>query len=85
MQQSTKLMLAALFTVMTTGCASNNVKQAADDFADGAINNAEIRQQQNNRLYGDDDSSLKKEDTVAGIFNIGLQKIFRLFSSEKDN
>lgn len=45
MQQSTKLMLAALFSVMTTGCASSNVKQAADDFADGAVSNAEHRQQ----------------------------------------
>jgi len=83
MQQSTKLMLAALFIVITTGCASNNVKQAAEDFTDGAINNAEVRQQHDNSLHGDDDSRLKKEDTVAGIFNIGLQSIFRLFKSDK--
>ncbi|WP_213998644.1 hypothetical protein [Arsukibacterium sp.] len=82
MQQSTKLMLVALFAVMTTGCASNNVKQAADDFADGTVSNAEHRQQHRHQ-HGNTDTRLKKEDSIAGILNIGLQGFLRLFKSEE--
>tara|TARA_R110002126_G_scaffold161549_14_gene309419 strand:+ start:5242 stop:5478 length:237 start_codon:yes stop_codon:yes gene_type:complete len=74
-------MLVALFTVITTGCASNNVKQAAEDFGDGAASNAEHRQQQNADQSVYDDNKLKKEDSVAGILNIGLQGFLRLFKS----
>lgn len=81
MQHRYKIMLVALFTVVASGCASTNSTQATDDFIDGATNNAEHRQQrQNNNLYGDDEE-LKKEDTLVGIFNIGLQSIVRLFKS----
>lgn len=81
MKYKCKVTLAALLAVMGTGCASNNLKQAADDFADGAVSNAEHRQQkkQNQSVY--DDNKLKKEDSAAGILNIGLQVFFRLFKS----
>ncbi|WP_372627970.1 hypothetical protein [Arsukibacterium sp.] len=81
MQHKARLMLVALLAVMTVGCASNNVKQAADDFADGTISNAAHRQQkkQNQSVY--DDNKLKKEDSAAGILNIGLQGFLRLFKS----
>ena len=82
MQPRTKLILSALFTVAITGCASNNVKQAADDFADGTVNNAEQRQQHRHQ-HGNTDTRLKKEDSIAGILNIGLQGFLRLFKSEE--
>jgi len=73
--------LAALLAVMATGCASNNLKQAADDFADGAVSNAEHRQQKKKNQSVYDDNKLKKEDSAAGILNIGLQGFLRLFKS----
>ena len=60
MQHRAKLTLVALVAVMTAGCASNNVKQAADDFADGAVSNAEHRQQHPGQ-HGNADNRLKKE------------------------
>ncbi|WP_019676367.1 hypothetical protein [Arsukibacterium perlucidum] len=83
MQHRAKLTLVALVAVMTAGCASNNVKQAADDFANGAVSNAEHRQQHPGQ-HGNADNRLKKEDSIAGIFNIGLQSIVRLFKPTEE-
>lgn len=78
MQHRAKLTLVALVALMTAGCASNYIKQAAGDFADGTVSNAEHRQQ-HPAQHGNADNLLKKEDSIAGIFNIGLQSIVRLF------
>lgn len=73
---------AVAFSLMISACGTYSTQQGADDFFDGAINNAKQSQTQSPTAINQAEPSVKA-DTLAGILNIGFGWIRSLFAEEK--
>ena len=73
---------AVAFSLMISACSTYSAQQGADDFFDGAINNAKQSQTQSPTAINQAEPSVKA-DTLAGILNIGFGWIRSLFAEEK--
>lgn len=74
---------AVAFSLMISACSTYSTQQGADDFFDGAINNAKQSQAQSPTAIHPAEPSVKA-DTLAGLVNIGFGWIRSLFSEEKN-
>ena len=74
---------AVAFSLMISACSTYSTQQGADDFFDGAINNAKQSQTQSPPAINQAEPSVKA-DTLAGILNIGFGWIRSLFVEEKN-
>lgn len=74
---------AVAFSLMISACSTYSTQQGADDFFDGAINNAKQSQTQSPTAINLAEPSAKA-DTLAGLVNIGFGWIRSLFVEEKN-
>lgn len=74
---------AVAFSLMISTCSTYSTQQGADDFFDGAINNAKQSQTQSPTAIHPAEPSVKA-DTLAGLLNIGFGWIRSLFTEEKN-
>lgn len=74
---------AVAFSLMISACSTYSTQQGADDFFDGAINNAKQSQTQSPTAIHPAEPSVKA-DTLAGLINIGFGWIRSLFTEEKN-
>lgn len=74
---------AVAFSLIISACSTYSTQQGADDFFDGAINNAKQSQTQSPTAINQAEPSAKA-DTLAGLVNIGFGWIRSLFVEEKN-
>ncbi len=83
MNRKFKFITVTLFTLCFGGCASTSEKGLVDDFIDGAVSNQQQRQEQQATGGSVPDNKFEEDDAVMGIFNVLLQGLVGLFSSDK--
>ncbi len=74
---------AIVVSLLISACSTYSTQQGADDFFDGAINNAKQSQTQSPTAINQAEPSAKA-DTLAGLVNIGFGWIRSLFAEEKN-
>ena len=74
---------AIVVSLLISACSTYSTQQGADDFFDGAINNAKQSQTQSPTAIHPAEPSVKA-DTLAGLINIGFGWIRSLFTEEKN-
>lgn len=74
---------AIVVSLLISACSTYSTQQGADDFFDGASNNAKQSQTQSPTAINQAEPSATA-DTLAGLLNIGFGWIRSLFAEEKN-